>query len=121
MTDSQQPRDGQCHCGAVRFTVTSDFAGLSDCNCSRCVRLGWVMQSVPASAFTLVRGAEVLKSYRFNTHAIEHQFCSECGIEAFARGADGSGAETIVINVNCLDAPPPFERAAVRHWDGRNW
>lgn len=112
---------GSCHCGAVRFSVTTALDGLSDCNCSRCRRLGWIMQPVPADAFVLHAGAEKLKDYRFNTHKIAHLYCSDCGIEPFAKGADGEGKETVVVNVNCLDGVPEIDRAAIRHWNGKDF
>ncbi|NMA98536.1 MAG: GFA family protein [Phyllobacteriaceae bacterium] len=118
-----QARDhqGQCHCGAVRFTAHTDLGSMGDCNCSRCRRLGWVMQSVPASAFTLHRGEDNLTLYHFNTKGIDHLFCKTCGIEAFARGSDGKGNEMVMINVACLNDAPPVDRNAITHWDGANF
>jgi len=113
--------EGQCHCGAVRFTVRTDLGGVADCNCSRCRRLGWIMQPVPAADFTLHAGTEALAEYRFNTDRIEHLFCRHCGIESFARGPDGQGGGMVVVNVNCLEGAPEIDRARVKHWDGRNF
>jgi len=112
---------GQCHCGAVRFTAHTDLAGMGDCNCSRCRRLGWVMQAVPAADFTLHSGEDRLSLYRFNTEKIDHLFCSACGIESFARGSDGKGNAMVMVNVNCLDDAPPVDRGAIAHWDGANF
>lgn len=112
---------GQCHCGAVRYTVHTDLSGLGDCNCSRCRRLGWVMQSVPASDFTLLAGEEALTRYGFNTDKIDHLFCRVCGIESFARGTDGQGNMLYMVNVNCLEGVPPIDRSAIKHWDGANF
>ena len=112
---------GQCHCGAVRFRATTDLSGLADCNCSRCRRLGWVMQAVPQADFVLESGAEALTEYRFNTKEISHLFCTTCGIESFARGADAQGKAMVMINIDCLDNLPKVERAAITHWDGVNW
>ena len=112
---------GQCHCGAVRFTATTDLSGMGDCNCSRCRRLGWIMQAVPATDFTLQSGAADLVPYHFNTHKIDHQFCRHCGIEPFARGVDQKGGETVMVNVNCLEDAPPVDRSTIQHWDGANW
>ncbi len=112
---------GQCHCGAVRFTAHTDLSGLGDCNCSRCRRLGWVMQSVPAADFTLHSGEEQLRLYQFNTETIDHLFCQTCGIEPFARGSDGKGNELVMVNVNCLDDAPSVDRSAITHWDGANF
>jgi hypothetical protein len=117
----QQIWTGQCHCGAVRFEVQTDLEGLADCNCSRCRRLGWVMKSVPAERFTLVSGDDRLADYRFNTKTIAHQFCSDCGIESFARGEDDKGNRLVMINVNCLEGAPDIDQSKVHHWDGRNF
>ena len=112
---------GQCHCGAVRFRATTDLASAGDCNCSRCRRLGWVMQSLPEADFVLESGQNNLREYRFNTKAITHLFCSTCGIESFARGTDGTGQALVMINVHCLEHAPKLEPAAITHWDGANW
>ncbi|WP_240231407.1 GFA family protein [Devosia lacusdianchii] len=112
---------GQCHCGAVRYTATTELSSMGDCNCSRCRRLGWVMQSLPAANFTLESGEDSLTLFHFNTDTIDHLFCKTCGIESFARGSDGKGNELVMINVNCLDDAPPVDRSTIKHWDGANW
>ena len=118
-----QMRDyhGQCHCGAVRFTARTDLSSMGDCNCSRCRRLGWVMQSLPAGDFTLRSGEDQLTLYHFNTDKIDHLFCRTCGIEPFARGSDGQGNEMVMVNVNCLEDAPAVDRSAIKHWDGANF
>ena len=112
---------GSCHCGAVTFSVTTALDGLGDCNCSHCQRLGWIMQQVPASAFSLNSGADKLRDYRFNTLTIAHLRCTECGIESFARSADRQGNETVLVNVNCLEDAPTIDRSTIRHWDGKSY
>jgi hypothetical protein len=112
---------GQCHCGAVRYTARSDMSGLGECNCSRCRRLGWVMQSVPEADFTLNSGEDNLTLYHFNTDKIDHLFCKTCGIESFARGTDDKGNTAYMVNVNCLEPPVAVDRSAIQHWDGANW
>ena len=117
----QKTYAGQCHCGAVRFSVTTDLGTLGDCNCSRCARLGWVMQSVPSDQFILHSGADKLKTYLFNTKSINHQFCTECGIESFASGTDSKGETTMMVNIACLEGVPDIDRTGIKHWDGRSW
>lgn len=119
MTD-MNTYSGGCHCGAVRYTAQTELDSLMTCNCSRCKRLGWVMQPVPAVRFNLIRGADNLTLYHFNTNTIDHLFCKTCGIESFGRGRDENGTETVMINVNCLDDAPPVNTGAVTHWDGAN-
>lgn len=113
--------EGGCHCGAVRYSVTTALDSMGECNCSRCKRLGWVMQSAPASDFVLHSGADKLTHYAFNTNKIDHSFCSVCGIESFSRGSDGKGNEMVMVNVNCLDGVPPVDRSTIKHWDGASW
>jgi hypothetical protein len=120
MSQSQTYR-GQCHCGAIRYSATTDLGSMGDCNCSRCRRLGWVMQSVPAGDFTLESGADNLTTYRFNTENIEHLFCATCGIESFARGSDAKGNHMVMLNVGCLEPPVSIDRSTIRHWDGANF
>ena len=117
----KQDYQGQCHCGAVRFSAHTDLASPGDCNCSRCRRLGWVMQSMSEADFTLLSGEDQLTTYRFNTETIEHLFCKTCGIESFARGSDGKGNTMVMINVNCLEQPPKIDPTAIKHWDGANF
>lgn len=112
---------GQCHCGAVRYSARTDLSSPADCNCSRCRRLGWIMQSLPGSDFTLHSGEDNLTLYRFNTEKIDHLFCKTCGIESFARGADGEGNVMVMINVTCLEDAPAIDRSTIKHWDGANF
>lgn len=111
---------GGCHCGAVRYRVTTDLAQLFDCNCSRCKRVASVMAAVPASDFVLERGADSLTLYRFNHHAIDHLFCRVCGIQSFSRGVSSNGP-TVVVNVGCLDDVPLVDRSAITHFDGASY
>jgi hypothetical protein len=94
--------DGSCHCGSVRYEVTTDLAQVIACNCSLCSRAGYLLTFVPAAQFKLLQGEESLQDYRFNTHKIEHLFCKNCGVRSFARGKRPDGTEMRAVNVRCL-------------------
>ncbi len=94
---------GGCHCGAVRYNVTTDLASVISCNCSICEKAGTLLSFVPASAFELIQGEDMLTDYQFNKHIIHHLFCKVCGVRSFARGAGPDGQEMVAINVRCLD------------------
>lgn len=116
---STQTYKGSCHCGAVQFSANMSLEKTITCNCSMCKRAGYILAFIPASAFTLISGEEVLSNYQFNKKVIDHLFCRVCGIKPFGRGKDEQGNKTIAVNVRCLDGVDlstltPFE------YDGAN-
>ena len=56
---------GGCHCGEVRFEVTTDLGKVTACNCSICQKRGALWSFVPAESFALRAGEEALKDYQF--------------------------------------------------------
>lgn len=94
---------GGCHCGAVRYEVTTDLGQTITCNCSICAKTGTVLTFVPAERFRLLAGADALRDYQFAQKRIHHLFCATCGIRSFARGATPDGAEMYAVNLRCVD------------------
>jgi hypothetical protein len=93
-----------CHCGKVACRIEAEMpAQALECNCSHCQRKGFLLAFFPRDKFTLLRGDEVLKSYFFHKHAIEHRFCSECGTQPFALGQMPDGSAMAGINMRCAD------------------
>src|SRR5680860_1042080 len=107
---------GGCHCGRVRYEVTTNLTPVMSCNCSICQKRGAVLTFVPAAQFALISGADDLTDYQFNKKIVHHLFCRTCGIGSFARGLGPDGSEMIAVNVRCLDdidldalTPMPFD------------
>ena len=94
---------GSCHCGAVIFTVEGEIDQAIECNCSHCSRKGFLLWFVPRDSFAVTAGAEKLTTYTFNKHKIEHQFCSQCGCQAFGLGNMPDGKKMAAINIRCLN------------------
>jgi hypothetical protein len=94
---------GGCHCGKVRYEVTTDLAKVVSCNCSHCSKRGMLLTFVPAQQFRLLAGGDNLSEYLFNTKKIRHLFCRDCGIESFATGEGPGGAQMAAVNARCLD------------------
>ena len=92
---------GSCHCGAVRFEITSDFEELTMCDCSMCRRRNALMVKVHESAFTLLAGAGQLRRYQFHTRTAQHFFCGTCGIYPFHRKR--VTPDFYGVNVHCLE------------------
>jgi len=110
---------GGCHCGAVAFEVDAPARVIvHDCNCSMCSMTGYLHLIVPASRFRLLRGAEMLEAYTFNTGTAKHLFCRRCGIKSFY--VPRSNPDGFSVNLRCVDRST-FERVDVEPFDGRNW
>ncbi len=109
---------GGCHCGRVRFEVITDLARVSECNCSICVRKGYLHCIVPPDRFRLIAGEDALATYRFGTGTAQHHFCRTCGIASYY--IPRSHPDHVDVNVRCLDGVDPSALRIVP-FDGRNW
>ncbi|HWQ38500.1 MAG TPA: GFA family protein [Burkholderiales bacterium] len=110
---------GGCHCGAVRYEVdTPEPIEALECNCSMCIRTGFLHLIVPKSRFRLLSGEGVLQTYTFNTGVARHLFCRVCGVKSFY--VPRSNPDGYSVNVRCLDGYPDLA-LNVAPFDGRNW
>jgi hypothetical protein len=100
---------GRCHCGALRFELTTEpiTAGVR-CNCSICIRRGAVMSVAyfAPEAFTRLEGLDGLTSYRWGDHDVNHYFCATCGIYPFHDAVANPGHYRV--NLGCLDEVDPL-------------
>jgi len=108
---------GGCHCGAVRYEVETSLDPVISCNCSICRKRGSLLAFAAAEKFNLESGEDHLTDYQFNHKVIHHLFCTTCGVGSFARGRGPDGAETVAINVRCLDGVDP-DALKVTAFDG---
>ncbi len=109
-----------CHCGAVELELSlpNGLENPRRCDCSLCRRKGAVMASVPLAGLRVVRGAEHLRLYQFNTGTAKHYFCGNCGI--YTHHQQRSNPEKYGFNVGCLEGINPFAIADVPVNDGVN-
>jgi hypothetical protein len=110
--------EGGCHCGRVRFRVTTNLSRVTYCNCSMCAKKGFLHLIVPPERFELISGREALTTYRFNTGMAQHTFCTTCGIHPFY--VPRSDPDKIDVNVRCLDGVD-IEALDVKVFDGQHW
>lgn len=94
---------GSCHCGNIAFEVEGTPEKAYECNCSHCIRKGYLLWFMPRDKLQLKTPAAAISTYRFNKHVIEHQFCPNCGCAPFAFGTDRQGQPTASVNVRCLE------------------
>jgi len=110
--------EGGCHCGAVRFRVTLRSNRVVECNCSICRMKGLLHGFVPPEDFELLRGADRMTSYTFNTGVARHTFCATCGVQPFYRPR--SHPDMVDVNPRCFDGGLPDDLEVVP-FDGTDW
>ncbi|KFI33215.1 hypothetical protein CG51_12985 [Haematobacter missouriensis] len=117
MERNDERLEGACHCGKVRFSVrlAGGLNAARRCDCSICAMRGAVTLSTRLADFTLLGGAEVLRTYRFNTGVAEHHFCGNCGI--YTHHKRRSNPDQFGVNAACLGISP-FDFAEVQVNDG---
>lgn len=98
-----QTHRGSCHCGTVEFTAEGEIDQVMECNCSHCSRKGFLLWFVPRASFSIIAGENQLSTYTFNKHMIKHQFCPNCGCQAFGLGSMPDGTQMAAINVRCVE------------------
>jgi hypothetical protein len=109
---------GSCHCGAVQFTafLPEGFSSARRCTCSICRMRGAIAVTSTPDGFRLMSGEDKLATYRFNTMAAEHHFCTVCGIYTHHRRR--SNPNLLGVNVACLEGVSPFDFREVPVNDG---
>ena len=104
MTDTNYK--AECHCGGVELSLFLPD-GLVDprrCDCSMCRRRGAIVASIPLADLKVMKGAELLSLYQFNTMSAKHFFCSKCGI--YTHHQRRSNPHLYGFNVACLEGDP---------------
>ena len=112
------PVQGGCHCGRVRFEVAAHPDHVVVCNCSICTKKGYLHWIVPCAVFRVLRGADDLVTYTFNTGVARHYFCRVCGVSPYY--VPRSDPDKVDVNARCLDGIDPAS-LLVEAFDGQNW
>ena len=115
------PTKATCHCGAIELRVElpqGALAGAKRCDCSFCRRRAAPNVSVPLDRLGVVKGADKLTLYQWNTGVAEHWFCSVCGIYTHHRRR--SNPNEYGVNIGCLEGVNPAELEPIPWLDGVN-
>ena len=110
MNDSSPRATGQCHCGAIRYSMTTAVQHHALCHCSDCRRHA----GAPMVGWALVGQDEIEitgtpKIYASSEHGRRH-FCGECGTGLFYT-SEAIFPGQIDVQSATLDDPEPHSRA----------
>ncbi|WP_328590465.1 GFA family protein [Mesobaculum littorinae] len=115
-----EPRRATCHCGAVELSIllADGLNTVRRCDCSFCSRRGAPAVSVEVGDLEVVRGADTLTLYQFNTNTAQHYFCSVCGVYTHHRRR--SNPNQFGVNVGNIEGINPADLGNIPWNDGRN-
>jgi hypothetical protein len=117
MTDTR----ATCHCGAVELRLhlpDGALEGAHRCDCSFCRRRAAATVSVPLDGLEVVRGADRLALYQWNTGTARHHFCTVCGIYTHHRRR--SAPTEYGVNLGCIEGVNPADLEPIPWADGVN-
>ena len=109
-----------CHCGAVELRLKLPH-GIQDphrCDCSFCRRRAAPTVSVPLADLEVVRGADKLSLYTWNTGTAQHYFCSICGI--YTHHQRRSNPNEFGVNLGTIEGVNPADLEPMPWDDGVN-
>lgn len=109
-----------CHCGAVELelTLADGLNTARRCDCSFCRRRGAAAATVNEGDLRVVKGADALTKYQFNTNTAQHYFCSICGI--YTHHKRRSNPNEFGINIGGLEGVNPSTLGNIPWNDGVN-
>ena len=116
MPSREDPLEGACVCGAVRFQVTQPFETAGYCHCTRCQRRTGTTASVNGrvsfEGFEIVAGADSIHTWQ-PPEGQPKSFCKHCGGHLFS--GDPERGPVIGVRLGLIDGDPGI-RPEWRQW-----
>jgi hypothetical protein len=115
------PHRLSCLCGAVAYELAQTPTEITQCNCSQCVKRGWLLCYTTRDHITALTPADNECAYRRSDieATLEVRICKVCGIATHWRALDPNytrmGFNARLIGGLDLDALPR------RYVDGARW
>jgi hypothetical protein len=109
--------EGNCHCGAVRWSFDGVPESATACNCTVCRRYGvlWAYDHEDER----IRVSGPTKAYIRGHKVLGFHFCPDCGCVAYWRSLEPGrdGRRRIAVNLR-LAEPEAVVAIAMEHFDG---
>jgi hypothetical protein len=109
--------DVSCHCGNIRLEVTAELGEVTECNCSICVRSGFLHWYVAPQQVKLKTKSKGLSTYIWRSTSGGQHFCSTCGIPIFRTSIEHP--PPLSINARCIEGIE-VGTLTIRQFDGRH-
>ena len=118
---SEQPINGSCLCGTVKYQITGPFKVFQYCHCSRCRKFTGSAFSpnifVPPERFSWLEGENSIGRYEHpNAKYFATCFCKQCGSSL---PWEVQGGKNVVVPSGTLDDKPDIEPFQNIFWASR--
>lgn len=106
-----------CHCGRIRFEVTADIDEVVECNCSICVRSGFLHWYVEPSTVRFLTEKQGVSTYWWRTITGGQHFCSNCGAALLRTSTEFP--PPVSVNARCIEGID-LASLNIRQFNGRH-
>src|SRR4029450_5823019 len=105
-----------CHCGNIQL-VSAELGEVVDCNCSICVRSGFLHWYVAPEQVKLKSASPSLSTYVWRSATGGQHFCPTCGIAVIRTSTQYP--PPVSINARCLE-DVDIAALKIRRFDGKH-
>jgi len=106
-----------CHCGKIRLEVAAELGEVVECNCSICVRSGFLHWYVAPEQVKLEHPSRLLSTYFWRSVTGGQHFCASCGIAVIRTSTQYP--PPVSINARCLE-DVDIDSLEIRRFDGKH-
>src|SRR5262245_27419758 len=106
-----------CHCGNVQLKVTAELGEVVECNCSICVRSGFLHWYVAPEKVKLVNPSRLLSTYVWRAATGGQHYCPTCGIAVIRTSTQYP--PPVSVNARCIEGVD-IASLVIRRFDGKH-
>jgi hypothetical protein len=106
-----------CHCGHIRLEVTAELDEVVECNCSICVRSGFLHWYVEPDQVKFLTEKHGVSTYWWRSATGGQHFCPNCGIAVLRISTEYP--LPVSINARCIEGVE-ISSLAIRQFDGKH-
>jgi hypothetical protein len=106
-----------CHCGNIQLEVTAELGEVVECNCSICVRSGFLHWYVAPEQVRLEKPSRLLSTYFGRSVTGGQHFCPTCGVAVIRTSTQYP--PPVSVNARCLE-DVDVASLKIRQFDGKH-
>lgn len=106
-----------CHCGRIRLEVSAQLTEVVECNCSICVRSGFLHWYVQPDQVRFLTQKQGVSTYWWRSATGGQHFCSNCGTAVLRTSTEYP--PPVSVNARCIEGVE-LASLTIRQFDGKH-